>query len=48
MEIKKCKSHKDIKSGYMEWMGWSDGQMKKGARQKQCPICKRWFWPEEY
>lgn len=43
----KCK-HKKKERGYIQWMRFAEEQTEKGEVQKQCPVCKLWFFPSEY
>lgn len=52
-QVKKAKaattcSHNRKELGYMQWFAWADNLDKKGTKQKQCPICKLWLFPEEF
>lgn len=45
-----CKRHK-LKSkelSYMAWFKYADEQTKKGLKQTKCPICKRYYFPDEF
>lgn len=42
-----CPHHNKMNLGYMEWHAWADEQIKKGEKQKRCPVCKRYFFPSE-
>lgn len=33
--------------GYMEWHEWADVQYKAGLRQRICPRCSKWRFPQE-
>ena len=33
--------------GYVEWHTWADVQTKSGLRQKKCPNCGLWRFPQE-
>jgi len=46
----RCGTHISVKEklGYMQWHNKSEEIHKKGIKQKQCPKCKLWFWPDEY
>lgn len=46
-EPPKCK-HRKKELGYMQWHRWAEEQYEKGLVQKQCPLCKLWFFPSEY
>jgi hypothetical protein len=43
-----CKSHKPKRLSYVQRFNWADAQARNGFLQKQCPNCKRWFFPSEY
>jgi len=34
--------------GYMAWHDWAHIQHKAGLRQRQCPECLRWLFPQEF
>lgn len=34
-------------SGYVAWHLWAEDQHKGGLRQKQCPNCKLWKFPQD-
>lgn len=44
---KNCK-HKPKKLSYVQWFTWAEKQIKKGKVQTQCPLCKLWFFPNEF
>lgn len=33
--------------GYVAWHEWAAAQAKGGLRQKQCPTCGLWRFPQE-
>ncbi len=33
--------------GYMQWHYWAERQHRAGLRQRRCPICKLWRFPQE-
>lgn len=33
--------------GYIEWHLWAEAQQKAGLRQRQCPTCKLYRFPQE-
>ena len=35
-------------SGYMAWHDWAYAQHKAGLRQRQCPECQLWLFPQEF
>ena len=43
-----CKRHNPHKLGYMQWVDWVENKIKRGAKQKQCPKCGRWYFKCEY
>jgi hypothetical protein len=45
-----CASHKPIliKMGYIAAHNEAERRMKKGQKQKQCPVCHLWFFPDEF
>lgn len=42
-----CKNHKPHNLGMLAWYHWIEEKERRGAKQKQCPVCKRWFFKEE-
>ncbi len=34
-------------AGYVAWHYWAEDQHKGGLRQKQCPTCGLWKFPQE-
>jgi hypothetical protein len=34
-------------SGYLEWHEWANAQERGGLRQRRCPICQKWRYPQE-
>ncbi len=32
----------------MSWIEYADEQDSRGLKQKQCEVCKHWFYPEEF
>lgn len=43
-----CVRHKPKQLGYLQWHDWAEKKIKRGAKQKQCPKCKRWYFKEEF
>ena len=45
-----CKEHKPKSKelGYMQHHNWMEEMVKRGEKQKQCPICKRWLFDCEF
>ena len=33
--------------GYVEFFEWARVQAKAGLRQKRCPVCRLWRFPQE-
>lgn len=33
--------------GYVAWHDWAAAQHAGGLRQRQCPTCKLWRYPQE-
>lgn len=33
--------------GYLPWHHWAEVQQKAGLRQRQCPVCNLWRFPQE-
>lgn len=36
-----------LSNAYCEWMRWAEVQDEAGIKQKQCPRCRRWWYPQE-
>ena len=34
-------------SSYCDWHDWADVQAKAGLKQKRCPVCCLWRFPQE-
>ena len=34
-------------SGYIAWHEWAAAQAKGGLKQKRCPVCLLWKFPQE-
>jgi hypothetical protein len=43
-----CDWHRPKRLPYLERAKWADVQRLKGRKQKQCPDCGRWFFPDEW
>jgi hypothetical protein len=43
-----CSKHKPKQLGYLQWHDWAEQKTKRGAKQKQCPKCGRWYFQEEF
>jgi len=43
-----CPWHKPVKLSYNGWNDFASSQIKAGNKQKQCPVCKRYFFPCEW
>jgi hypothetical protein len=41
-------NHNKKELGYMQWMTWAEKLTQKGIKQKICPVCKLWLFPEEF
>lgn len=41
-------SHNKKELGYIAWHNWAEKLEEAGVRQKQCPLCKLWLYPEEF
>lgn len=35
------------REGYLAWHADADRRAKRGEKQRQCPDCKRWYWPNK-
>ncbi len=45
--LKICPSHKPLYLNRLDWELEAEKRFRKGMKQKQCPICKRWLWKDE-
>jgi len=36
------------KLGYIAWHEWADRKTRQGHKQKQCPICGKWYFKCEW
>lgn len=43
-----CKKHKRKGLSYMAFIDYAEDQTAKGNKQKQCPDCGYWLFPEEW
>ena len=43
-----CSRHNPKQLTYLQWHDWADKKTKRGAKQKQCPKCGRWYFREEF
>jgi len=46
--VPRCESHQPIESSLGAWILKAERYEKMNRKQKQCPVCKRWFWKDEY
>jgi len=46
-ESKICPTHKPLYLGYLDWHTEVEKRHRKGMKQKQCEVCKRWLWKDE-
>lgn len=44
----KCETHRPHNLGWLEWDADSEKRQKAGQRQKQCPVCKYWFYKDQF
>jgi hypothetical protein len=43
-----CSKHKQLLNlSYIRFFEDAERREKKGMKQEQCPICKRWLWKDE-
>jgi uncharacterized OB-fold protein len=33
--------------GYTQWMDWAKVQQRAGLRQRRCPVCGKYRYPQE-
>ncbi len=46
--FKACDRHKPKELVYLQWFEWAEMKTRRGAKQRQCPKCGRWYFKEEY
>ena len=34
-------------TGYLEWHSWATVQARAGLKQRRCPTCRLWRFPQE-
>lgn len=42
----KCPLHGDPQLPYLAWHEDAERRSTRGERQRRCPTCKLWIWPE--
>ncbi len=45
---KGCSWHRPHNLGYIAWHEDADARGKRGERQRRCPLCALYFWPDEF
>jgi hypothetical protein len=46
--VEKCSTHKEtMPAGYVSWHFEAERRVKAGQKQKQCPVCKLFFFKDE-
>lgn len=48
MTKQKCPHDEPPDLGYVSSLDDATRRRRKGERQKQCPVCKRWIWYSFY
>ncbi len=43
-----CSMHKTKRLEYLQWHDWAEKKLKRGAKQKQCLKCERWYFRDEF
>jgi hypothetical protein len=43
-----CLNHKPKQLAYLQWQDWAENKVKRGAKQKQCAKCGKWYFREEF
>ena len=33
---------------YLDWNEYATMKHRKGERQRRCPNCQKWIWPDEH
>lgn len=46
--IKMCVWHKPSLLSYVDAAEDAERRIARGQKQKQCSVCKRWFWWHEF
>lgn len=47
-QVAVCSWHKPSLLYYVDAGEDAERRLARGQKQKQCPICKRWFWRFEF
>lgn len=43
----KCSHHKNPRPLYIEWHADAERRHENGEEQKECIVCRHWFWKDE-
>lgn len=43
-----CKSHKAQDLPYLAWQAYAKERQRKGDKQKECKVCGRWYFNDEF
>lgn len=44
----RCAHHRKLTLGYSDAIADAAERAKRGERQRQCPTCRLWLWPDEF
>jgi len=47
-KVDACSRHTPKLLAYLQWHDWADNKIKRGAKQKQCLKCGKWYFREEF
>jgi len=43
-----CPTHKRPDMSYNAWFSYAERRTKMGHKQRQCPVCGRWYFKNEF
>ena len=43
-----CSGHNTKELGYLQWHNLAERKIKRGAKQKECLKCGRWYFRDEF
>jgi len=46
--VSACSIHNPKQLGYLQWHNLAEQKIKRGAKQKECPKCGRWYFQDEF
>lgn len=48
VRVPECPWHQSPEMGYLRWHRDAEKRDAEGQKQKQCPVCGYWFWPDQF